>query len=238
MSPTPGVLPKLDFSARCKGHLWIRMNDWFRCSPLGRGQDFPKVTLLESWLTPFSMSTDDSRSPCCPAHPPLHPLTGAKPPAWVHVPVSLHWYSLLLLHSDKHKPAPFAGYFWTVPPNPPSHRRLLLVLCLSCQSFIFLITSPYHYTCPWKMNKKKFCQLHVSVVSCCRPSSDFLLYSYKTQHYKPPYKPHTAQLCSPSGATADTTSTGCSAMPLAPAALLFQLSGMPGFVQTCFLLHI
>lgn len=129
------------------------MNDWFRCSPLGRGQDFPKVTLLESWLTPFSMSTDDSRSPCCPAHPPLHPLTGVKPPAWVPVPVSLHWYSLLLLHSDKHKPAPFAGYFWTVPPNPPSHRRLLLVLCLSCQPFIFLITS-YYVSLPLYLSMK------------------------------------------------------------------------------------
>lgn len=118
----------------------------------------------------------------------------------------------------------------------PSHH--LIGGCCLCSAFNASLLFSYYVSLPlylsMKKNKIKFCQLHVSVVGCCRPCWDFLLHSNKAHHYKP----HRIQLCGPSGATADTTSTGCSAMPLAPAALLFHLSGMPGFVQTCFVLHI
>lgn len=108
--------------------------------------------------------------------------------------------------------------------------------------FTILHLPPSHYSFPQKMNKNiLFAEsflLSVVAQLSCGPSSDVLLHAYKARHYKPPYKPHTIQLYGPGGATEDTTSTGCSMVPLAPAMLRFSYQGAPSSVQTYFVFHI
>lgn len=178
MNSTAGVLPKVEFNSRCKGHLWIWMNDWFRCSPPGRGQDFLNATFPGSWLTPFSMITVD-------------------PPAALHIlPASLHWSrapspgaclclsAWILTHSFcctvtntnlPHLQAT-SGLFHT------SHH--LIGGSYLCSAFNASLLFSYYVSWPlylsMKKNKIKFCLLHISVVSCCRPCSDFLLHSLQT----------------------------------------------------------
>lgn len=131
------------------------MKDWFRCSPLGRGWDFLEVSFLESWLTPFSMSPDDSGCPGCPAHPPCIPSPEQSPQPGARSCLCAR--ILLLLHSDKHKPAPFAGYFLDCFTQfSPSHGKLLLVLAFNAiLLFSYYVSLPLYLS--MKMNKIKFC---------------------------------------------------------------------------------
>jgi len=95
--------------------------------------------------------------------------------------------------------------------------------------FTILHLPPSHCSFPQKRNKHiLFAEsflLSVAAQLSCRPSSDFLLHLYKAQHYKLRSKPHGVHPYGPGSATADTTSTGCLMVSLAPALLLFQLSG-------------
>lgn len=137
-------------------------------------------------------------------------------------------------------------------------RCVLPVMLAFLFRFIFFQTTPYtgkervvftilylpppllppQYSFPQKMVKNiLFAESDLlSVINQlrCKPSSDFLLHSYKSQQYKPPYKPHTVQLYDPGGAPADTTSTGHLMAPLAPTMLLFHLSGSTRFWADIF----
>lgn len=163
-------------------------------------------------------------------HPPLQPSLERSPqPRFISLSLCIDTHSFCCTTTNTNQ-----LHFQAAPGLLHPTHRLLGGFCL-CSArnasllFSSLLGLPTTILFQRKWKKKSFvcCNFLLSVVAqlSCRSSSDFLSLSYKAQHYKLPYKPHTVQPYGPGGATADTTSTGCLMVPLAPAILLFQLSG-------------
>lgn len=103
--------------------------------------------------------------------PPASPHQ-SKAPSLVHVPVSVHGHSFCCTVTNTNQPH-LQTIFWTVS---SSSHHLTVSRCL-CSAFNAILLFSYYVSLPlylsMKTNKIKFCQLYVSVVSCCSHGQTF-----------------------------------------------------------------